>query len=114
MPPIITSDQRTNQVVIIHLSDLHFGDKHRFNPPKTSSGDRPARAGYPTAPEKLTEDLNHDDPKCPVIFCLTGDFAEYGKASEFGEAEVFIKGLCDAPAFGRKRGLDCMFPASSD
>lgn len=69
----------TRQVVIVHLSDIHFGEKHRFNPPKTPSGDRPARTGYPTALEKLTEDLKHADPKCPVIFCLTGDFAEYGK-----------------------------------
>jgi 3',5'-cyclic AMP phosphodiesterase CpdA len=109
MPSVISADHLTRQVVIIHLSDLHFGEKHRFNPPKTPSGDRPARNGYPTALEKLAEDLNHDDPKCPVIFCLTGDFAEYGKTSEFGEAEVFIRGLCDAPAFGSKRGLGCMF-----
>ena len=95
--------------MIIHLSDLHFGDKHRFNPPKTPSGDRPARTGYPTALEKLTEDLNLEDPKCHVIFCLTGDFAEYGKTSELGEAEAFIRGLCNVPTFGRKRGLDCMF-----
>jgi len=86
-----------------------LGRKHRFNPPKTPSGDRPARSGYPTALEKLTEDLKHADPKCPVIFCLTGDFAEYGKTSEFGEAEVFIRGLSETLAFGSKRGLDCMF-----
>lgn len=105
----ITADHLTRQVVILHLSDLHFGDKHRFDPPKTPSGGRPPRTGYPTALEKLAEDLNHDDPKCPVIFCMTGDFAEEGKTSEFGEAESFIKGLWQTPAFGTKRGVDCMF-----
>jgi 3',5'-cyclic AMP phosphodiesterase CpdA len=96
-------------VVILHLSDLHFGEKHRFSPPKTPSGDRPARTGYPTALEKFAEDLQHPDPKCPVLYCLTGDYAEYGKTSEFGEAEAFVKGLWETPAFGSKRGLDCTF-----
>lgn len=40
---------------------------------------------------------------------MTGDFAEYGKTTEFGDAEAFIKGLCETETFGSKRGIDCMF-----
>src|SRR5437879_5384808 len=109
MVPAISSEHKTRQVVILHLSDLHFGPKHRFNSQITPTGDRPARTGYPTALEKIAEDLNQPDPGCPVIFCLTGDFAEYGKPAEFGEAETFISGLAETPAFGSKRGIDSMF-----
>jgi len=109
MSSSINAAHATRQIVIIHLSDLHFGEKHRFNPPRTPSGDRPGRNGYPTAIEKLAEDLRQDEPGCPVILCLTGDFAESGRTTEFGEAEAFIRGLCEIPVFGSKRGLDCMF-----
>jgi hypothetical protein len=84
------SEELTRQLVIVHLTDIHFGEKHRFNPPRSASGDRPYEAGYPTLLEKLRSDLNREDPGCPVILCLTGDLVETADAKEFGQAEEFI------------------------
>src|SRR5579862_3106245 len=99
----------TKQVVIVHLSDLHFGRHHRFNPPPTTAGDIPVRNGYPTLLEKLSEDLDQPDPKCPTIICITGDVAETGDSKEFGDAELFIRQLANTKVFGHTHPLKDMF-----
>lgn len=99
----------TRQLVIVHLSDLHFGSHHRFNPQPTTGGDIPVREGYPSLLEKLSEDLQHRDPRCPVIICVTGDLVETGSPKEFGEAELFINGLTTKNVFGSTRQLNTIF-----
>lgn len=99
----------TRQIVIIHISDVHFGPKHQFNPEKTPGGDIPVGTGYPTLLEKMLEDLNQPDPGCPVLMCFTGDFTESGDLEEFEQAAKFIKGLAEAPVFGTNRGLQNTF-----
>ena len=47
------------QLQIIHLSDIHFGDNHIFNPESAPGGDIPPKDRYPTMYEKLREDLNY-------------------------------------------------------
>lgn len=42
------STDETRQVLIVHLSDVHFGARHRFNPPASPSGDVPDEIAYPT------------------------------------------------------------------
>jgi 3',5'-cyclic AMP phosphodiesterase CpdA len=96
--------QITRQVVLIHLSDIHFGSKHRFNPPTSPSGDVPKEYEYPTLLEKLREDLDHQDPECPVMICITGDFAETAALEEFNLAEKFIDELAQAKLLGKERG----------
>jgi 3',5'-cyclic AMP phosphodiesterase CpdA len=71
-------------------------------------GDVPSRKGYPTLLEKLKEDLSQPDPRCPVIICATGDFAESGDTVEFAQALGFCKGLSSAEIFGKVRGLGSM------
>jgi 3',5'-cyclic AMP phosphodiesterase CpdA len=107
--PLGHMDERhfTAQVVIVHLSDLHFGPHHRFNPEKTTTGDIPVRKGYPTLLEKLAEDLDQPDPNCPTLFCITGDFAETG--TEFGDAKLFLNGLSQVKAFGHTHTLRDIF-----
>ncbi|MDN3205593.1 metallophosphoesterase family protein [Algoriphagus sediminis] len=83
----------TRQVNIIHLSDLHFGDTHRFKIPASTDGDVPLEKDYPTLIEKLSLDLNEIDHNCPTIICLTGDFVDTGNVNEFALAEKFIKDL---------------------
>jgi len=99
----------TKQVVIIHLSDPHFGPKHRFNPEPTPAGDIPPRRGYPTLLQKLSESLDGPDPQCPVLICMTGDFAETGSSTEFKEAMGFVIGLAGTKIFGKQRGLASTF-----
>lgn len=60
--------------------------------------------------ELLRKDLaGRPDPGCPVILCLTGDFAEIASADEFREAERFIKQLAAEKIFGQPRSLKNIF-----
>jgi 3',5'-cyclic AMP phosphodiesterase CpdA len=97
------------QLIIIHLSDVHFGGKHRFDPPATPGGDVPQEREFPTLLEKLAEDLTGDDPDCPVLFALTGDMAESGAYDEFKKAEAFVRGLTETSLLGRPRPLEDVF-----
>src|SRR4051794_6576557 len=99
----------TRQLEIIHISDVHFGGQHRFNPPITPSGDMPSREGYPTLVQKLQEDLAGPDPGCPVIVCITGDLATTCSYEEFDAAEQFVKNVANAPILGRPRGMESIF-----
>lgn len=100
---------KTKQVVIIHLSDLHFGKNHRFNSPKTPYGDSPRDDGRPSLLKLLQKDLEGEDPCCPVIICITGDISETASAMEFREAEKFINDLSKANILGKARGLESIF-----
>ena len=99
----------TPQIVIIHLSDIHFGKTHRFQPQAAAGGDIPADPSYPTLLAKVLADLDGEDPGCPVLIALTGDFTQIGSFTEFKEAETFVRGLAAAPVLGRPRGLDNVF-----
>ena len=80
---------------IIHLSDLHFGKKHRFGGETTATGDYVAGAGYPTLAESIRADLANVDHEIPQIVCLTGDFTETALPAQFREAQRFYQALCD-------------------
>jgi Calcineurin-like phosphoesterase len=67
------------------------------------------RDGYPTLLEKLAENLTQPDPKCPVAVCITGDLAETGDPKEFGDAELFLRGLASTTVFGNPRPLRDLF-----
>jgi len=99
----------TRQLRIVHLSDIHFGRSHRFDPPVTPKGDTPKRIGYPTLLEKLCEDLDTGDPECPVAICITGDFATTASFGEFQEADKFILGLAEAQLLGKSRTIGSIF-----
>ncbi|MCG8508698.1 MAG: metallophosphoesterase, partial [Rhodospirillales bacterium] len=101
--------EKTSQIELVHISDVHFGDKHRFIPPQTPLGDRPEEAEFPSLLDKLKTDLDDIDPGCPVLICITGDIAERADVTEFQRAEEFIRGLAEVPILGRARGLGCIF-----
>ena len=99
----------TRQLSIIHLSDVHFGAKNRFNPAITAHGDRATEDDYPTLLDKLAADLAEEDPECPVCICITGDLTETGAIEEFQLAERFVQDLANTPIFGVARGLSNVF-----
>lgn len=99
----------TRQLYIVHLSDIHFGTKHRFNPPISAAGDSPGEEDYPTLLGKLAEDLDGKDPDCPVIVCITGDLVETAKLEEFEQAENFVQELARTPLLGKVRGSESIF-----
>jgi metallophosphoesterase superfamily enzyme len=72
-------------VTILHLSDLHFGWKHRFE-----------REGLSSLLSRVCEDIDERiarDGLRPNVVVLSGDFAEYGKREEFDQASTFACGL---------------------
>lgn len=72
-------------VTILHLSDLHFGRKHRFE-----------QDGFGALLSRVTLDLAEraaKDGLSPELVVLSGDFAEYGKRDEFDRAATFVRGL---------------------
>ncbi|MFL6207832.1 MAG: metallophosphoesterase family protein [Pyrinomonadaceae bacterium] len=101
--------QLARQLEIIHLSDIHFGDDHRFIPPQTPDGDRGSSEGMPKLLEKLQEDFAEKDPDCQVIVCITGDITTTASYEEFEEAEAFIRALADTNIYGRQRGIKSIF-----
>jgi 3',5'-cyclic AMP phosphodiesterase CpdA len=104
---------KTPQLQIVHLSDLHFGEKHRFDPPRTPTGDRPSRTGHPTLVEKLSEDLVKD-PGCPAVICITGDFATTASYDEFACATEFIRQLKELTIGGARVAAVFVVPGNHD
>lgn len=98
----------TPQLLIIHLSDIHFGGRHRFSAPATPAGDVPDDA-YPTLLKKLVADVAGEDPGCPVLIAVTGDVAETGSYDEFKKAKEFLSHLAEAVVYGRARGIGSIF-----
>src|SRR5690349_3548050 len=100
----------TNQIQILHLSDIHFGEYHICNPPTPSSSSK----GIPTLAELITEDLQKDfgatvsdatdyanHPESPLIVAVSGDFTQKAKDEEFKEAERFLNALITKPIIHR-------------
>jgi 3',5'-cyclic AMP phosphodiesterase CpdA len=97
------------QHIIIHLSDIHFGSKHTFDPSASAAGDVPDERDYPTLLDKLAADLTEEDPGCPVLFALTGDMAQTGTYEELDRAETFVKELTHIPLLGTVHPLEDVF-----
>jgi predicted phosphodiesterase len=107
----------TKQLHIIHLSDLHFGDDHRFLAPVPPSGGPAPHQGVPTLLSKLMEDFNDPPELENVIVCLTGDFVSEAKNFvEFQRSEEFVRGLAQVSIHGAVRGLKniYMIPGNHD
>ena len=97
---------KVRQLTIVHLSDVHFGAKHRFEPARTSAGDQPNERNYPSLLDKLQEDLAEEAPGCPVVVVISGDLAQIGSYEEFEKAEDFVRGLTK----GTLLGVPCPLP----
>lgn len=76
---------------IVHLSDLHFGDHHRFRAAKAADGKVPREASAAELAELLATDLAGLDTDIPTIVCITGDLSNTADLSEFDDAERFLE-----------------------
>jgi 3',5'-cyclic AMP phosphodiesterase CpdA len=100
----------TPQLTIVHLSDIHFGRHHRFDPPATPAGDPAPVAGYPTLVETLrkeSEELRLNTNK--VIVCITGDLSQNGSYDELKSVDRLLRDLQAAPLFGQQLTLEDIF-----
>src|SRR5689334_19428710 len=99
-------------VRIVHLSDLHIGDDHRFQPPVPPDGRRPPNRGYPSLAASVAADLKSSefaggvwrstfgDGAAPVLIALTGDLTHTAGPSEFDEVDRFIQELTESRPLG--------------
>jgi 3',5'-cyclic AMP phosphodiesterase CpdA len=99
----------TRQAVLIHISDVHFGSKHTFDPPQAVGGGSAPAAGRPSLLELLLKDLDRPDPGCPVLICVTGDLTTINSQAEYRRAETFVQGLAGGQVFGQVRGTNSIF-----
>jgi 3',5'-cyclic AMP phosphodiesterase CpdA len=91
-----TYEDNPNSVSILHLSDLHFGQNHRFE----ESNDLPPKDN-PTLHKVLVRSLKRDQKK-PDIIVVSGDLAQSGDPAEFGHARGFLESLRDELGLGSK------------
>jgi 3',5'-cyclic AMP phosphodiesterase CpdA len=98
------------QIAIIHLSDVHFGDHHRFQPPASPDGGLPAHQGYPSLLETLRKDWEAgENEDCPLIIAVTGDLTQKASAEEFDEAAEFLQALATNKILGRQVLMNNIF-----
>lgn len=103
-----------SQIVIVHLSDLHFGKPHRFQPEITANGDRATDDGFPELRASLLQDVGarlnelYNLPRLTsksisegvrkplplrAIFALTGDLTESAARAEFDQANKLLEAI---------------------
>src|SRR5260370_34061993 len=84
-------------MLLLHLSDLHFGNKNRF------ANDAPAELSnaFHRALKMAIEEIRSDSQISLVI--ITGDVVESGLPSEFRYAGEFLRSLADQLALPRER-----------
>lgn len=108
----------TKQAILIHLSDLHFGDSHICNPFDQCSSDH----GIPKLVDLISEDLHEkkwvntvwstygeEISKLPVLICATGDYTQSAKHGEFDKAYSFFSGLLSKRILGRELKEENLF-----
>ena len=112
------------EIELIHLSDLHFGKEHRFDPPLAPDGKKVPRNGWPTLADSLVADFSNDElihpvvelgklkyePRaCPHVVCITGDLATVAAREEFDEATALIDRLKKCGKLNLEQGMDSIF-----
>jgi predicted MPP superfamily phosphohydrolase len=93
---------RLRQLSILHISDLHFGVSHRFDPPATPSSDVPVRRGMPTLFGSLKADFEASQAESPVVIAVTGDLAQRAAQEEFDQAARLLARLTETLVLGHR------------
>lgn len=96
----------SNSLTILHLSDLHFGNKNRFAEVDTA---KMAAEFHQSVVAEMSV-LNVKNPLDLVI--VTGDFAETGHRFEFQAAHAFLDALAEAAKLPRTRFV--LLPGNHD
>ena len=113
----MSDDVGWRQLTVVHLSDMHFGVNHFFNPPAYGAlRHRSARCcilysrilkkgSFALAkefPQQVVSAQDLDPNAQLTIFALTGDFNECCTTPEFKSSQEFLKGLYGVTAFGHR------------
>jgi 3',5'-cyclic AMP phosphodiesterase CpdA len=105
------------QLTIVHISDLHFGENHSFSPP--SGG---ASVGIPRLGESILAGLSKGQFAIPgefgpgvgahrprVVLAITGDFNQKCLEPEFEAARKFLEEFYDNSIFDTRITADDIF-----
>jgi 3',5'-cyclic AMP phosphodiesterase CpdA len=104
------------QLRILHLSDIHFGDKHLCCPEDQTLSD----TGYPSLFELLSEDLKEsqfeqpvwksgNDKVNPLIVAVSGDLTEAASHDQFKDAHSFLNRFDGSKLLGATLSLRNLF-----
>ena len=89
LPAVIEASDEEESVLLLHLSDLHFGREHRWR-----RADSILSQHRRSLHEVLLEDLERLNLREQVAgIALAGDFAQTGQPAEFREARSFVREL---------------------
>lgn len=106
---LMLEEQQSQQFLIIHLSDIHFGDGHAFSPERTTSGEE-SKEILPTLTDSLVQDLNEiDSENGDLLLMITGDLTQSGSEREFLEAKKLVEGLICKTGTGNFLSLEKTF-----
>ncbi|MGC3958329.1 MAG: metallophosphoesterase [Verrucomicrobiota bacterium] len=81
------------QLQIVHLSDLHFGSSHNFNPDLDPNGKPLSQDGVKKFDDILLDDVDHLSTDYATMFALTGDFTTKHEEAGFERAGLFMNRL---------------------
>ena len=99
----------SDQIVrILHLTDIHFGKDHKFNP---DGADHHYHTGI-NFTSNLISDINNKIQEPPDIVVISGDITSIGSAQEFTEARNFIDNIKQAFGLDVKRFI--IIPGNHD
>ena len=102
-------EQTMHRLTVVHLSDIHFGDTHAFNPVNGPEGHPTSAAGVPTCWDCLNTDLSNTVCDEPVAVAVTGDLVYRCSENQFLPAGQFLRNLATEPILGRLRGKERIF-----
>jgi 3',5'-cyclic AMP phosphodiesterase CpdA len=91
----------SRQLCIIHLSDIHFGEPHRFSPGVAPDGTSLQKDGVLTLLDSLHKDWQSMGRIADkVIVTITGDITQKAISEEFDLAKQLLEGLIQKPILG--------------
>lgn len=102
-------NQMSNQCIILHLSDIHFGSGHIFLPDGTTSGE-PANESVPNLLQSIKNDIRQmGQSYSSVLLMVTGDLTQSGSDDQFLLVKQFLEGLEGNETLGCKITKDNIF-----
>lgn len=104
VPPTAPEARTPDDIVLVHLSDLHFGDTHRF-PISDSSQRKALGIRFGRAIKQAATALGASVERALVM--VTGDISNAGQPDEFDVAVEVFQGLGGELGIGNHRFVLC-------
>ena len=93
----------TEELTVLHLSDLHFGAEHGFGGAGRTPGDRKHESLIGRLHEDLSKLADGEHALWPDLVVVTGDLTQQGLPDEFQQAMDFLEELVEVVDLPRHR-----------